>query len=148
MHSKIREALVHALGRHSIVCPVYCLMPDHAHFLLGGILDSPTGSNQRKAVARFRKEWNRQLSSGGYRLQKQPYDHVLRSDETKSLSAFQSVAGYILENPVRADLVVHYSEWEYLGCLIPGYPDISPSQPDFWDKFWKIYYRLLDQRNA
>ena len=36
-HSRIREALVHILARYRLICPIYCLMPDHMHFLFGGL---------------------------------------------------------------------------------------------------------------
>ncbi|MEO0416903.1 MAG: hypothetical protein AAF226_18345, partial [Verrucomicrobiota bacterium] len=76
------------------------------------------------------------------RLQHQAYDHVLRKDE---LEAFPNVAGYILENPVRAQLVGHFSEWEFLGTILPSYPRIHPTDSDFWDRYWKMHYQLQDQ---
>lgn len=36
LHTALREALVHACVRGKCVCPVYCLMPDHGHFLILG----------------------------------------------------------------------------------------------------------------
>ena len=27
------------------------------------------------------------------------------------------------------------------GAMVPGYPDLYPFQEDYWDLFWKIYYR-------
>ncbi|MEO0414760.1 MAG: hypothetical protein AAF226_07390, partial [Verrucomicrobiota bacterium] len=57
-HLQIREALLHTCVRYKLACPVYCLMPDHGHFLLGGLHPE---SDQLKAVKFFRQEWNRLL---------------------------------------------------------------------------------------
>jgi hypothetical protein len=32
--------------------------------------------------------------------------------------------------------------WPYTGCIVPGYPKLSPQAEDFWPKFWKIYAKL------
>ena len=57
-HLAFRDRLFHALARDRICCSVYCLMPDHAHFVLIGL---STRSDQIKAVAWLRREWNRLL---------------------------------------------------------------------------------------
>ena len=77
-HSAIRELLIHTCSRYLLLCPTYCLMPDHAHFLWMGL--SPV-SDQKNAVKFFRKAWNRLLESSGCRLQKQAFDHVLNETE-------------------------------------------------------------------
>ncbi len=138
-HARLREALCHALVRYDVVCPVYCLMPDHGHFLLCGHSEE---SDQRAAVRLFRQTWNRLLAPG-YRLQRQAYDHVL-SESQRECTAFQSAAWYILENPVRAGLAADWAEWPYSGCLVPGWPTLDPRMPDFWPLFWRIWNRLSE----
>ena len=32
-HFNFRELLLHAAAREMLVCPVYCLMPDHLHLV-------------------------------------------------------------------------------------------------------------------
>ena len=67
VHLKIREALLHTMFRYRAACPVYCVMPDHGHFLWGGLAAE---SNQLNAARFFRQEWNRILkqdSKQGYR---------------------------------------------------------------------------------
>ena len=139
MHSRIREALLHALSRYNLICVTYCLMPDHGHFLIGGLQPLP-GSDQRRAMRMFRKEWNRQLQELpiSFALQKQPHDHVLTKRECTTRETFQSVAGYILENPVKEGLAEHLENWEFLGCLVPGYPDLHPSDEIFGMCFGKF----------
>jgi hypothetical protein len=93
-HAAMRELLLHTLARYHLACPVYCLMPDHGHFLWLGA--SPS-ADQRKAAAFFRRHWNLLLRARGCELQLQGYDHVLREEERKH-GAFAAVATYILEN--------------------------------------------------
>ncbi len=140
LHAELREGLCHSLGRYELVCPVYCLMPDHAHFLWLGTSDS---SEQKRGAALLRTCWNRALRTQGLELQRQPFDHVLREDE-RERGALRAVAQYILENPVRAGLVAAWREYLCLGALVPGYPDMDPRSEDFWERFWRIYEKLAE----
>ena len=134
-HAKLRLSLCHALARHTLLCPAYCLMPDHAHFLwLGG----NEASEQRRAVALFREAWNDTLRRDGGELQRQAYDAVLRPDQ-RERGAFGAMAHYIFENPVRAGLVAEWRSYPFLGALVPGYPKMDPRDGVFWDRFWRIY---------
>src|SRR5688500_3683464 len=85
VHRQVRENLLHTMSRFQIVCPAYCLMPDHAPFLWMGI---HSGSDQLKACQFFRGHWNRLLRGKGFELQKQAYDHVLNEHE-KNPEAFE-----------------------------------------------------------
>ena len=53
--------------------------------------------------------------------------------------AFEKMASYVCENPVRAGLTGDVRSWPYTGCVVPGYPDLHPLNPDYWDKYWRIY---------
>jgi hypothetical protein len=77
-HARVREYLAHALGRFELVCPVYCLMPDHAHFVWLGWREQ---SQQKLAAKLLRETWNHELRKTGHELQLQPHDHVLREQE-------------------------------------------------------------------
>ncbi len=139
-HARQREWLCHALTRHHLACPAYCLMPDHAQFLW---LGTTATSDQKRAAALFREAWNRELRQGGHSLQRQAHDHVLR-DHEREHGAFGTVANYVFENPVRAGLVTEWHAYPYLGALVPGYPDLDPRDEDFWDRFWRIYAKLVE----
>ncbi len=130
---KFRELLTHTCFRYGLACPIFCLMPDHLHLLGLGLVDS---ADQRLAMKFLRKQLNLVLDKLGFQLQKQPYDHVLREDERQPV-AFQNVVEYIARNPERKHLVPAdgFREYPYTGCLLPGYPDLNPFQPDFWDMF-------------
>ena len=140
-HARLRERLCHALSREALVCAAYCLMPDHAHFLTGGLR---ADSDQRRAMKAFRKAWNGLLKAAPapVSLDLQGYDHVL-TDAERGREEFETVQGYIWKNPVRKKLVESWRDWEHSGCLVVGYPDLDPRQADFHERFWRIYYRLL-----
>ncbi len=137
-HSRVREILIHLCARYSILCPAYCLMPDHGHFLFMGLSDA---SDQRNAVKFFRKAWNRLLADAGCLLQKQSYDHVLQETE-RNPEAFEDTMIYILKNPQRAGLVEDWRDWPSLGAIAAGYPDFEPKEgfQPFSGKLWKIHH--------
>lgn len=133
---KFRELLTHTMFRYGICCPIFCLMPEHMHLLWLGVRNT---ADQRLAMKFFRSQLHAVLEKLDVRLQDQGYDHVLRDDERQPM-AFQSVAEYIARNPERRQLVPidGFRTYPYTSCLIPGYPDLSPFQPDFWDLFERI----------
>lgn len=139
-HAMMRELMTHALSRFKLICPAYCLMPDHGHFLWIGWSES---SDQKKAVALLREGWSAALRRSGRELQKQPYDHVLRREEC-ARGTFSTVAYYVLENPQRAGLVACWQSYPFLGAMVPGYPRLDPRDEDFWEKFWRIHEKLAN----
>ena len=87
----------------------YCVMPDHVHLLVEGLSDD---SDLRRLAKRLKQgaaqayayDFGTPLWQEGY------FDHVLRAEEDA-----RCVARYILDNPVRAGLVTHPSEYPFLG---------------------------------
>jgi REP element-mobilizing transposase RayT len=136
-HLRFRELLLHVCARYQLACAVYTLMPDHAHLLLLGLSEK---SDQRLAVAYLRKHWNGLLPEG-FILQRQAYDHVLRREEC-ARHAFEAIAWYILENPVRKKLSATPLEWRFCGCMVPGHATLDPRIARFWDWFWKVIDEL------
>lgn len=141
-HQSWREILLHACSRCQVACPAYVLMPDHIH-LLGLGLDA--NSDQRPAVEFLRKELRASLSPATW--QHQAHDHVLREEHRKH-GAFQIVAQYILENSVRAGLVRRIADYPFLGSCVAGYPGLDVTQPDYWERFWRIYNWLVEKRST
>ena len=130
---KFRELLTHAAFRYAFTCPIYCLMPEHFHALWIGIDDRMC---QLKASKFFRKQLNTVFEKIGYRLQHQAHDRVLRDDERME-TAFESLVEYIARNPERAGLVPQdgFRGYKYTGCLVPGNPELTLWQEDFWQRF-------------
>ena len=132
--------LLHGLARYGAACPVFCLMPDHIHLL---ILGWDENCQQRTLIRFLRKHTNEHLRENGFEWQKQPYDNVLQERERERL-AFEKVVHYIVENPVRAGFVESPNDWEYTGCVIPGYPEVTFRSEDFLERFWRIYYSKIE----
>ncbi len=140
-HTTWREVLLHTCARYDLLCPVYVLMPDHAHLMLMGLDEA--GSDQRTAIAFLRKHTRAALTPHDW--QKQAYDHVLRSEERRQ-RAFAKVCCYIMENPVRTGLCKAPVEWPFFGCVVPGYPEFDPLADDYWPRFWRCYRYLIESR--
>lgn len=139
-HSTFRELLLHTAARQHLVCPAYCLMPDHLHLVWMGLLRK---SDQLKATRFLRTRLAPALGKDR-RWQHQAHDHVLREDERRR-NAFAATCFYVLANPVRAKLVERERDWPFLGAVVPGYPGLQPLDDGFWKLFWKLYERA---RNA
>jgi hypothetical protein len=132
-HARFREVMLHAGGREGLFCPMYCLMPDHLHFLWMGLrLDS----DQINGMAFLRTYLEPELSPA--KFQPQAYDHVLRAGDRRK-NAFAEGCRYVLDNPVRAGLVRHAAEWTFSGALVVGYPKLHPLEENYWAKLWKLY---------
>lgn len=132
--TRFRWLLLHACGRYGADCPVHCLMPDHVHLLLHG--QGPAG-DQRGLIRFLRRHSNDLLAETGHRWQPQAHDHVLRPHESDRY-AYERLAHYITENPVRAGLVKRAADWPHTGAVIPGYPELRLWQPDYWPRYWRL----------
>jgi REP element-mobilizing transposase RayT len=132
-HGQFRELMLHAAAREGLLCPIYCLMPDHLHLVWMGLrLDS----DQLNGMAFLRTHLEPALAPEHF--QHQAHDHVLKEKERRR-NAFSAVCCYIIENPLRAELVKAVAEWPFSGGVVPGYPTMHPLQDNFWAKFWKRY---------
>ena len=136
-HARFRELMLHAAAREGLYCPTYCLMPDHLHLVWMGLRPD---SDQPNGMAFLRTYLEPALAPA--KFQPQPHDNVLRQPEREH-NAFAKVCFYILDNPVKAKLVVKPEQWKFSGAVMPGYPTLHPLQPDFWEKFWKLYAQAL-----
>jgi REP element-mobilizing transposase RayT len=101
-------------ARHGWAIGRYVIMPDHVHFFA---TPSPATPCTLSIVVGKWKEWTakRVLSELGARpplWQAEFFDHVLRSNESKSEKWI-----YVRENPVRAALVTKAEDWPYAGSI-------------------------------
>jgi len=143
MHLQVRELLVHTSARYHLACPLYCLMPDHAHFLWMGLEED---CDQLNAAKFFRQRWNALLKGRDIRLQEQAYDHVLDEGE-RNPDAFEDICLYIAHNPQRDGLVGSWQDWEFLGSVVAGFPDLDPRKiTAFWPIFWNIHNLETNRR--
>jgi putative transposase len=108
----------------------YCLMPDHAHFLVEA---RSATSNLIKFVAQwkqstgfaFRQELPRRF------WQRRFYDHILRRPEDSD-----AVAWYIWMNPVRKGIVAEASQYPFSGSFTVEWPKNPPAN-ERWVPPWK-----------
>ena len=145
-HSGFREMLLHVGYTYRVWTLAYTLMPDHFHVLWFG---ADEDSDQKLATASLRREVNKRLKSGAeseIRLQKQPYDHVLRPHECDRFS-IEKVAQYLWDNPSRAGIACLEFEGPFIGSVIPGSVSLSwqgEIAPDnYWEKYWLHRSRKL-----
>ncbi len=115
-HRQLAEDLVALLKTlcevHEMPLYAYCIMPDHAHFLLSASRTKDIIGFVRDLKSRStRIAWQH-----GYRgriWQRSFYDHFLRQDEDCRL-----VADYIIHNPVRNGIVRQWSDYPFSGSLV------------------------------
>jgi len=131
-HARFREIMLHAMAREGLICPTYCLMPDHIHLIWMGLNHD---SDQLIGMKFLREHLGPALSP--HRFQHQAHDHVLRGEDRKR-GAFARVCFYILSNPIRAGLTKESETWPFGGAVVPGYPKFHPAEAGFWPRFWKI----------
>jgi putative transposase len=135
-HSQFRELMLHTAVRESLLCPAYCLMPDHLHLAWMGLrLDT----DQLNGMAFLRTHLEPILSPA--KFQPQAHDEVLR-EQRRQRNAFAKICFYITTNPVRAELVAEPQDWPFTGCIVPGYPKLNPLEDGYWPKFWKLYTQM------
>ena len=132
-HENFRALLVHAIAKYHVVVPAYCLMPDHLHLIAAGLTSD---ADQQLWARAIRRALNQLLLPR--KLQKQAYDHVLRTTETNG-DAFVAVIRYVCENPVRARLVGTALAWPYSGACVPDMPTLDPRREDFHELWWHYW---------
>ena len=89
----------------------YCFMPDHVHMLVAG---NHPAADFRQFVRNFKQRssfaWKQRNETALW--QRSYFEHVLRNEEDTI-----GVAKYILENPVRGNLVQRPEDYPYLGSM-------------------------------
>lgn len=111
------EILEDSVQRNGFALYAYCFMPDHAHLLLLGTEDSHLETFIRQFKQKSGFYFKR--VSGQTLWQRSYYDHVLRKEES-----LNEVALYILNNPVRKELVRDFREYENLGSFVFNVRDL------------------------
>jgi REP element-mobilizing transposase RayT len=136
LHQRFRELMLHATAREGLICPIYCLMPDHLHLVWMGLRRD---SDQLNGMAFLRTYLEPEFSPA--KFQPQAHDEVLRAEQRKR-NAFAKICFYIAANPVRSELMGENDVWPFTGSIIPGYPKLNPMADDYWSKFWRIFAKL------
>jgi REP element-mobilizing transposase RayT len=138
-HAAFREMMVHAAAREGLLCPAYCLMPDHLHLVWMGLRAE---TDQRNGMKFLRAQLGPLLQPA--KFQHQAHDHVLTAKERQQHAFSVACADYVLLNPLRAGLVKTPDAWPHLGAVVPGYPRLNPFDSDYWPWFWKHYFTVRE----
>ncbi|MBI4262692.1 transposase [Candidatus Uhrbacteria bacterium] len=107
----IKSLLQKCLQKFNIDAHVYLFMPDHCHLLLEGqddAADMYTCMHTFKQQSGFWLAKNKQMH-----WQKNFYDHILRKEED-----IEKHVRYILNNPVRQDIVEDWKQYPYKGSTL------------------------------
>jgi putative transposase len=100
--------------RHNCAVFTYCLMPDHLHFLVSPCQD---GISVLAFTDQFKGKSTNQSWDVGWRgklWQPRYFDHIVRAEES-----LRAIADYILNNPVRKELVERAEDWPWSGHMNP-----------------------------
>jgi len=111
LNKTIIDCLIKEKDRSGVNLYVYCLMPDHLHLL---IQPEKQGVNVSNFVGSFKSKAYRlckKFRIEGKIWQPRFYDHIVRKSEDLS-----EIVKYILNNPVRKNLVEKWSDYPYSGC--------------------------------
>ncbi len=105
----VRTQIQRAASDQSFAVLAYCYMPDHVHMLVEGQADD---SDCRQFISRAKQysAFHYKAVFGQRLWQRYAYERTLRSDESAI-----SVARYMLENPLRAQLVKQIEEYPFFG---------------------------------
>ena len=106
VHQRVQQFIAGSMERYGVWVDSYVLMPDHMHLIITLSGDAVLGM-WVKALKAF-------VGSRDFGWQEGFFDHVLRSDESRS-----EKWGYIRMNPVRAGLADNADHWPYAGWFDP-----------------------------
>ena len=119
--------------------PAYCVMPNHFHLLVDGLLAT---SDFLKFMKTLKIKTSREFASeSGMPLwQKKYIDHILRPKES-----MDAVAWYIWLNPIRGGLARAPGLYPFAGSFTTEIPNCS-TWPDFWVPPYMIRRRPLQSQ--
>ena len=93
----------------------FCIMSNHVHAVFEPLSRSEWHSDLHKIMQSLKRHTARQanvlLGREGAFWQDESYDHVIRDSEE-----YTRIINYVLENPVKAGLVLKWDEWRWTYC--------------------------------
>ena len=112
-NSNIAEVVASAIHFHdekSYDLHCYSIMPNHVHLLFTHIENAPLIYEIMASIKRYSAvRINKILKKTGTPFwQAESYDHIVRN--TKE---FDNIVAYILNNPIKADLVDNWEDWKF-----------------------------------
>lgn len=87
----------------------YCIMPNHVHLVLSLKQNSRNVDKIMQSLKRYSaRQINKLLKRSGSFWQAESYDHVVRDEDE-----LYRIIKYVLNNPVKAGLVIDWKDWEH-----------------------------------
>jgi putative transposase len=104
--------LLEELSKQNFDAQVYLFMPDHVHMVITGKTQT---CNSLDLIKLFKQKTGYWLSKNfnTFEWQKDFYDHIIRNE-----SDIRNQIYYILENPIRKELVKSWKEFKLKGSTI------------------------------
>ena len=116
------KLILEQISRASTECGfavlAYCFMPDHLHLLIYGESDA-ADCRRFISLAKQYSGFYFKRRFGIALWQRYGYERTLRNGEETA-----AVAKYIVENPVRAELVKDVHDYEFVGSLVYGIDEL------------------------
>ncbi|MGH9626857.1 MAG: REP-associated tyrosine transposase [Bryobacteraceae bacterium] len=114
---EIAEVVVHSIrggAERDYLLHSWVVMPNHVHLLITPWIDAPVLLRRMKGVSA--REANQLLKRTGQAFwQDESYDRLVRSPEE-----FQRIQNYIIQNPVRAELVQSAEQYPWSSAATAG----------------------------
>jgi REP-associated tyrosine transposase len=120
----VTEQILRAATETGFAVIAYCFMPDHLHLLVEGIRDDADCLRFIKFAKQYSGYYYSKLR-GEKLWQRYGFEHVLRDDELVPV-----IARYILQNPVRAGLVVDPRNYPYSGSQMYSLEELLEAASD------------------
>ncbi len=114
LNKLVLDTLREEQERQNCAVFTYCLMPDHLHFLVSPLQD---GISVLRFTDQYKgKTTNRSWTTGwqGKLWQPRYFDHIVRTEES-----LHAIAKYVLNNPIRQELVECAEDWPWSGHMNP-----------------------------
>ena len=109
VHSRFKEFAEQA-GIQGVAVGRYVIMPDHVHCFMRITPEKRIGTTIRL----LKRSLSSVLPAPPPHWQPGFFDHILRHSES-----YSDKWDYVVQNPVRANLVEHAEEWPYQGEVVP-----------------------------
>jgi len=110
---------IHSMNGKYFQLMAYCIMPNHVHLLIESIITNhlrhrgktakyPVTDSLRLLKGSTARACNLKLKRSGQFWNHESYDHYVRDEQE-----LERIIKYILYNPVKAELVEDWQEWQF-----------------------------------
>ncbi len=112
VHQALRNYAIRNM-EHGRAMGYYMIMPDHIHFFVRLKRDGRLSDFVRLLKQDIGKTLNKTIGKRDHYWQPGFFDHLLRHGES-----YRDKWEYVVQNPVRAGLVIQPEDWQYQGEIV------------------------------